>query len=114
MGSGIKKKWREFQHGHPGRRFQERYERHRRARQNKPWYSNFLKIALAIALILIGVVLLFMPGPAILFFAVGAALLADHSQAVARPLDWTEVKVRQVLAAAKRWWRRHLCRRVAE
>jgi hypothetical protein len=102
----LREKWRQLQRGQPGRRFQDRYERSRHTRHNKPWYLRFLKITLALVLILIGLALTILPGPAVVFFALGAALLANQSRPLARLLDWTEVKARQVLAAVRNWWPR--------
>jgi hypothetical protein len=43
-----------------------------------------------------GFILLFVPGPGLLLIAVGAALLARESLAVARALDWLEVRGRRL------------------
>jgi hypothetical protein len=97
MGGKFIEMWREFRNGRPGHRFQDRYQRNRRKRQNQRWYLRIFKITLGLLLLLIGVVLTFMPGPALLFFPLGAALLADQCRPVARALDWTEVKIRRLL-----------------
>lgn len=102
----LKEKWRKFRQGQPGRRFQERYERKRHANEKRSLYWKVLQVALALGLLLIGVVFVFIPGPAILFFAIGASMLATHSRRLARLLDWTEVKIREVWAWATGWWKR--------
>src|SRR5262245_12761552 len=68
MFGNLKRQWRAFRHSRPGSRFQDRYERSRRARKTGQWYLPFLKIGGALVLIAIGVVLTVIPGPAVLFF----------------------------------------------
>jgi len=59
----------------------------------------------AIILLAIGVVLTFIPGPAIVFFFAGAGLLAGESRTLARGLDWSELKLRRAFHWCKRWWK---------
>lgn len=59
----------------------------------------------AIILLAIGVVLTFIPGPAIVFFFAGAGLLAGESRVLARWLDWSELKLRKSFHWLKRWWK---------
>ena len=106
MVSKLKREWREFRRGQPGRRFQERYERKHRTNEKKGVHWRILQIALAIVLLLVGVVLVFIPGPAILFFAIGGSMLATQSLALARLLDWTEVQLRRVYTGVTGWWKR--------
>lgn len=106
MGGKLRQKWREFRAGKPGRRFQERFERNQQARHNKRFHVRALWTALAICLFLIGVVLVFIPGPAVLFFAVSGAILAERSRSMARLLDRTEMMARRVYAWAVAWWKR--------
>jgi hypothetical protein len=49
----------------------------------------------------LGVVLAFIPGPAVLFFALAAVLVATQSRWLAERLDRAEVKLRHVIAARK-------------
>jgi hypothetical protein len=105
VGGKLKQHWREFKRGKPGQRFQDRYEKQRRSRHAKSGWRPFLHIALAIALFLVGVILLFIPGPAFLFLGISAGMMADHSRGMARALDWLEVKSRSVIRAAGNWWK---------
>jgi hypothetical protein len=50
----------------------------------------------------VGVVLVFIPGPAILFFLIAGALLAVQSLGVARALDWSELRGRAAVKAMRR------------
>lgn len=65
-----------------------------------------LLLGLAVLLTAIGVVLMFIPGPAILFFFLAGALLAEESLPVARGLDWAELRLRAAWNALRRWWSR--------
>ena len=51
----------------------------------------------AVVSLAVGVVLAFVPGPAVVFFALTAALLAAQSAWLARRLDAAEIWVRHVL-----------------
>jgi hypothetical protein len=55
-------------------------------------------------LLLGGFLLCFLPGPGLPLIAVGASLLVTQSRTAARVLDWSEVKVRTVMAWGVRWW----------
>ena len=52
----------------------------------------------------VGFVLVFIPGPAILFFLIAAALLASDWLFVARLLDWGEVRIRRIAVRLKKFW----------
>lgn len=54
-------------------------------------------LALAAVSFVVGVVLAFVPGPAVVFFALTAALLAAQSTWIARHLDAGEMWLRRVL-----------------
>ena len=60
---------------------------------------------LALVLMVVGLVLTVMPGPAILFFLIAGGLLAAESRAVARWLDRGEVWLRTAWNWGQRhWW----------
>jgi hypothetical protein len=100
----LKRQWCAFRSGKPGRRFQDRFDRNSRARASQSLLRRLLQPAIAIVLLLIGVVLTFIPGPAIVFYFAGAGILAGESRTLARALDWSELKERQVLRCLKHWW----------
>lgn len=62
-------------------------------------------IAAAVVCLAIAVVLSVIPGPAIPFYFLAGGLLATESRAVARAMDWSEVRARRVAAWGKRRWR---------
>lgn len=62
-------------------------------------------MTLASGFTVIGVVLIFFPGPAVLFFFLAAALLAEESRTIAGGLDWLELRIRTLWRRALSWWR---------
>ena len=97
MFDGLKRRWQRLKAGEPGARFQRQYRENRETR--KSGLQRWGSVAAGAGLILVGVVALFVPGPGILFIAAGGAVLARESLAVARTLDWVEVR-------GRRLWRR--------
>ena len=65
--------------------------------------ARFVVAAFAIA---VGVVLAFLPGPAVLFFLLAGGLLASEWLWVARFLDWLELRLRELGEFGRRIWRR--------
>ena len=101
----FREHWRDLKRGRPGRRFQDRYERARFQEAKGGAWQRIALIAAALVCLVIGLVLSVMPGPAVLFFFLAGGLLATESRVVARFMDWSEVRLRHVLAWAKRRWR---------
>jgi hypothetical protein len=95
MLDGLKRRWRRLKAGEPGARFQRQYRENRESR--KSGLQRWGAVAAGAGLILVGVVALFVPGPGILFIAAGGAVLARESLAVARALDWLEIRGRRVV-----------------
>jgi Flp pilus assembly protein TadB len=90
----LKQDWRALSDSPPGRRFQHRYEKKRRGGRSR---GRTLKLSAAIALIVVGIVLLVIPGPGSVLIVIGAALLAEESSRVARSLDLIEMRIRRLL-----------------
>ncbi|PTY06239.1 hypothetical protein DB347_12390 [Opitutaceae bacterium EW11] len=97
MFRSIKRSWAELKQSEPGRRFQDRYRRGKTSRAQSGW-RRVLRLGLAIVCLGIGVVLVFIPGPAFVFFIVAGGLLASESLRVARFMDWCETKIRTLWA----------------
>jgi hypothetical protein len=76
----LKREWRAFREGKPGHRFQDRYVRSKRSRKSQSWLQRLAQPFAAIILLAIGVVLTFIPGPAVVFYFAGAGLLAGESR----------------------------------
>lgn len=92
--------WTRLWHDPPGKRFSRRYERLRGnqdglARRILRWFA-------AVVLIVVGVVLLPLPGPGFVPLGIGGALLAGESRGVADWLDRLELRGRALWAR----WRR--------
>ena len=68
--------------------------------------GRIARIGLAVVSIAVGIVLMFIPGPAILFFLIAGGLLAAESREVARGLDWSEVRLRRISKWARTRWRK--------
>jgi hypothetical protein len=83
--------WDRFVHSRPGRRFQERYRRKQRAQGSA--LKSCACVCVGIALTLVGIFFMAVPGPGIPIFAVGLALVAQESAVVARLLDRAEVRL---------------------
>jgi hypothetical protein len=102
----LPQQWQVLSQGKPGHRFQDRYHAHRRRRTKQGMLHRLGRILLAIIATAIGLVLVFIPGPAILFFFVAGALLAVDWLWLARLLDWLEVKLRAWWKRSVAWWRK--------
>jgi len=101
----LPRKWNVFSHGKPGHRFQDRYHAHHDRGASQGVWQRLQRILLALAAAAVGVVLVFIPGPAIVFFFLAGALLASNWLWMARTLDWLEVKLRKGGKRATRTWR---------
>lgn len=86
--------WDRFVHATPGRRFQERYQRIREEKGSA--WKRCLVFCLGIVLILVGLFFMVVPGPGIPIVAVGLALVAQESAALARALDRAELRLRRL------------------
>jgi hypothetical protein len=100
MLEGLRGRWRRLRAGQPGTRFQGQYRENRESR--KSGWQRWGSAAAAAGLILVGVVLLFVPGPGLLLIGAGAAVLARESLAVARALDWLEIRGRRLVHRVRR------------
>jgi hypothetical protein len=106
MIGSFKRQWRAFRGGKPGHRFVDRYTRSQQSRKSQSWVQRLIQPFAAIILLAIGVVLTFIPGPAVVFYFAAAGLLAGESRTLARGLDWTELKSRKAYRWFKHWWHR--------
>lgn len=110
----FKQRW--LQHWHTfsaeplGRRFEVHYERQQQLDAKRSTLYLMARGLLGFVSVLLGIVFVFIPGPAIAFFVLAAAIFASHSLGVARLLDRTDVWVeRRWDALRSRWrqWRGH-------
>ena len=101
----LKAQWQQLQASRPGHRFRDRYERHKRDRSGAKLFWRIVRVAAAAVLVCIGAFFMFVPGPAILFYALAGALLSTDSLPVAKALDWCEVKGRRLGRWGQQRWR---------
>jgi hypothetical protein len=97
----IKREWKAFKTDAPGKRFEHQHDRMKRANRGA-------RIGLAITgalIVAIGIALLVLPGPGLLFVVFGLALLAGLSGTLARGLDRVEPKIRKQAKLMRRGWR---------
>lgn len=99
----MKSAWRRLKEAEPGHRFQQEHEHHRGGERKRS--ARIISIGLGLLIIAIGIVALPAPGPGTLVIALGGALLARESHAVARAMDWAEVRLRRVLHWASSTWK---------
>lgn len=101
MLSKLKKHWQELEQYPPGERFQ---RRNRRRREQRKRSGRSLRVGGGLLLIVLGLMLLFVPGPGTIVALIGLALLAQESMFVARWLDWMELRGRRVASFIANHW----------
>ena len=104
MWKKFKQTWRRLKAANPGQRFQQEFRRRHGAGRSP--IQKALLIVGGLLLMAAGFLLLFIPGPGLLFLFAGGFLIAQQSLVAARVLDWSEVRLRKLLAWSLRAWRR--------
>lgn len=100
----INSRWRQFKNSSPGTRFQKFHDEYRKTKWGRAWWTRALIITVCLILFVVGVFFMFVPGPAVVFYAIAGALGATQSRWMARNLDWLEVKLRPYAKRlAQRW-----------
>lgn len=113
MPTALQKKWHLLPTGRPGHRFRNRYHEHQKSTK-RGFMGMLVRFVLAGLCAVIGFILVFIPGPAVVFFLIAGALLATDWLPVARLLDWGEVHVRRIWQWLGAFWgRRSTAARVA-
>jgi hypothetical protein len=97
----ARKLWQDLRASKAGKRFQHFHAAH--ASKRTGW-ARALTISAAVICVAIGVVLAFIPGPAVVFFALAVALLSTQSHWLARKSDRAELYLHAL-------WRKHQRRR---
>ena len=106
MAASLISEWKTLKRGRPGHRFEDRYVALRRTKNRRTLIGRIARLVLAVAALAVGIVLMFIPGPAILFFLLAGGLLAAESRGVARGLDWSEVRIRRIAKWVLIRWRK--------
>lgn len=100
----AKDHWQHFKHSEPGRRFQDRYDRHQQTTLGRWSLGKVFNIVGGIAIAIVGVILLPAPGPGTLIIFAGLGLLGSEFLPIARALDWAELRLRALTLRAKAIW----------
>jgi hypothetical protein len=90
----AKRTWYFFTKSKPGDRFQVRY--YRRKQSGPGHLSRIFNIIVGSILVLFSAFFGWAPGPGLLTFVIGLALLGGEFLVVARFLDWAEVRLRKL------------------
>ncbi len=93
--------WEEFRASAPGERFRERYERVR-CLERAP-AERIARCGAGIVIVLVGIVLIPLPGPGWLIVGFGVTMLAQESRPIARGCDRLEMRARGYIARWRRW-----------
>jgi uncharacterized protein (TIGR02611 family) len=91
----VRRPWVELLRSEPGRRFQDRNEKHRQ-RGDREWDApRVLKLSSGFAILVPGIIMIPAPGPGAIIVAMGLALIADEFRPVAVFLDRAELTIRR-------------------
>jgi len=93
MLDAIRLQWQQLREAEPGERFQQLHRRRHEASASGG--QRRLRMAAAIGLILLGLVMMPAPGPGLLVVLAGLSLLASESLGTARRLDRLELWFRE-------------------
>jgi hypothetical protein len=102
----LKRRARDKMRGRAGQRFQDHYWRAKREKQTPAAGKRIVNLVLAVVALIIAVLLVVFPGPAIPFFLIAGVLLASESLLVARLMDWLELRFRATWKWGKKRWDR--------
>jgi hypothetical protein len=98
--------WQRFKRFEPGHRFQTRYHRRRRRREQGQTskYGRTFNLVGGLVLIVAGFVFLPTPGPSYIIIVLGLWMLAGEFLVLARFFDRAEVSLRKLGRWAKAFW----------
>jgi uncharacterized membrane protein YbaN (DUF454 family) len=100
--SMARREWRRFRDDEPGRRFRN-YRRRLHERGSRTLRA--CGIVCGLVLVVAGIAMCFLPGPGLLTILLGLAMFGGESRRLAAWLDRMEPRLREKVAAGKRWWR---------
>lgn len=96
MLDALRRRWNAFRSEPAGTRFQRRYRRS--ASRPSGWLRKCGVLLAATVLIVLGLVMLVLPGPGLLALLLGAVLIAEESRLAARLLDRVDFAISRGLA----------------
>lgn len=102
MIESFKETWDKIQQDPPGKRFRRQYRRRQDARESI--INRLLFIGMGLVSILVGITMLFTPGPGIFFIFLGWGLIAQESLWLSILLDKFELYLRKWVDWGKEKW----------
>ncbi len=99
--TSIKQDYKTLHEGHPGRRFRSYVDERRKRRSGKLGVRRIAGDFLAIALIVTGIAIGWLPGPGGFLAIIGLALIAREVPWIADVLDATEIGIRRIIRSCK-------------
>ncbi len=101
----MKKNWERFSESKPGSRFKERYER--RQEDERGWTDprRLFNVIVGTILVVGSAFFGWAPGPGMLTFVIGLAMIGGEFLFAARFLDWSEVHGRRFWKFVTKLWR---------
>lgn len=102
MIESFKETWDKIQQDPPGKRFRRQYRRRQAARESI--INRLLFIGMGLVSILVGITMLFTPGPGIFFIFLGWGLVAQESLWLSILLDKFELYLRKWVDWGKEKW----------
>jgi hypothetical protein len=99
----AKRSWRHFTSSKPGDRFQVRY--YYRKQSGPGRLSRIFNIVVGSVLVIFSAFFGWAPGPGIVTFVIGLAMIGGEFLIVARFLDWAEVRLRNLAHFVASVWR---------
>ncbi len=103
MIEAAKRHWREFKESKPGSRFQDRY--YRRKQSGAGQLSRALNVVVGSVHVIFSTFFGWAPGPGLLTFVIGLAMIGGEFLTIARFLDWSEVRLRVLAHVVGVVWR---------
>jgi hypothetical protein len=99
----AQRSWRLFKNTKPGDRFQVRYYRRQQSAPGR--LSTIFNIVVGSILVIFSAFFGWAPGPGLLTFFIGLALIGGEFLTIARFLDWSEVRLRKLAHLVGVVWR---------
>ncbi|CAN5700161.1 hypothetical protein BH24ACT22_BH24ACT22_09160 [soil metagenome] len=100
----MKKDWQTFKKGDSGSRFMDRYDRRQEGERGWKDPSRLFNVIVGTVLVVGSAFFGWAPGPGMLTFVIGLAMIAGEFRFAARFLDWGEVRANGFWRFVKNVW----------
>jgi hypothetical protein len=98
----AKRNWRHFKKSKPGDRFQVRYFYRKQTGAGR--VSRIFNVVVGSVLVIVSTLFGWAPGPGLVTILIGLTMIAGELLPVARFLDWSEVRLRNVARLSRKVW----------